>query len=66
MTEEKQTYTIIEYILFKIDRSIAIVGLISIGLSAVFIPEIPETAIKVIAPVVSGLCFYLGARGGKS
>ncbi len=63
--QELQCHTVIEYLLFKIDRTIAIIGLIAIGLYSIFSKDISDTSVKIIASVVTGLSMYLGVRLGN-
>ena len=68
MATEKEPVcrTVLEYMLYKIDRTLAIAGLIAIGLYAIFSSDIPDGAIKVISSVVTGLSMYLGVRLGSN
>jgi hypothetical protein len=63
MDEKKEPYSIKEYILFKLDRNIAIFGLVSLGITALILGT-PETE-KIVSGVVAALAVYLGARGGN-
>ena len=66
MPEEEKTYTVKEYILFKLDRNLAILGLIIIAITSVWMKDVSEAAGKIIAGVVGALAVYLGARGGNN
>jgi hypothetical protein len=61
--DEEQTYSIKEYILFKLDRSIAILGLIALGLWSMY-KGTPET-VQIGMAVVGGLVGYIGGRAGN-
>lgn len=63
MTEEQKNFTIKEYILFKLDRNIAILGLVALGVIALI--HNTDQSEKIVAGVVSALAVYLGARGIK-
>jgi len=63
MEEEPKNYTIQEYILFKLDRNIALIGLIMLGLWAMSL-KTPES-FQIGLAVVSGLVGYVGGRGSK-
>jgi len=63
--EEPKCRTILEYLLFKIDRTLAIVGLIAIGIFSILTSNIPDTSVKIIGSVVTGLSMYLGVRLGS-
>jgi hypothetical protein len=65
VTEETRTYSIKEYILFKLDRNISIVGLIAIAIVSMFLGDISEIASKIASACVGGLCVYIGGRGGN-
>lgn len=58
--------TILEYMLYKIDRTLAIAGLIAIGIFAIYSSKIPDASVKVISSVVTGLSMYLGVRLGSN
>ena len=58
--------TLLEYMLYKIDRTIAILGLIAIGIWAMVVSDMSEPAAKIIGSVVTGLSMYLGVRLGSN
>ena len=60
--EEKQAYTLKEYILYKLDRTIAIMGLILIGIVVIFKSTVSPEASKIINAVLPLLGFYAGVR----
>ena len=62
---EPKCYSLLEYLLFKLDRNIAIAGLIAIAVVAIMVSEISEPASKIISACVGGLCVYIGGRGGN-
>ena len=64
MSEEKVQYSIKEYILFKLDRTIAILGLVGIAVGAMLFKEITEPAAKIVSGVAGALAVYVGGRGG--
>lgn len=57
--------TVLEYMLYKIDRTLAIAGLIAIGIFAILSTKIPDASVKVLSSVVTGLSMYLGVRLGS-
>ena len=61
---EPQKWSIKEYILYKLDRTIAVGGLIIIGIWALY-RGTPET-VQIGMAVVGGLVGYIGGRSGKS
>jgi len=71
--EDPKCYSLLEYLLFKIDRTIAICGLILIALLSMWIgiklglagKDLPESVGSVLSLVVNGLSFYLGVRLGS-
>ena len=65
MEEEPKCYTILEYILFKIDRTIAISGLVVMGLFALWqsTPELSQE--NLVMAIVGGLVGYVGGRSGS-
>ena len=61
--DENPKYTIKEYILFKLDRNIAIIGLVTLGVTALIL-QVPKSD-EIVSGVVAALAVYLGARGTK-
>lgn len=55
--------TISQYLLWKLDRSIAILGLIALGLFGMWIGK--NEAMQVSIAVAGALAGYLGSRTGK-
>jgi len=60
---DEPKHSIIQYILFKVDRTITIVGLIAIAIWALISTEISEIASKIVFGVITALATYLGSRG---
>ena len=58
---ENQGYSIKEYILFKLDRTIALLGLVGLGVSSMLM-DIPEGSQGTLNNVISVLGVYVGAR----
>lgn len=54
--------TITELILYKMDRTIAICGLIAIGIVALSVKVISPTASTVISLIAGGLTTYIGGK----
>ena len=63
MNDKPKIYSIKEYILFKLDRNIAILGLVALGVIG-FIEQ-PSGYEKIVSGIVAALAVYLGARGSK-
>ena len=63
--EELKGYTIPEFLLFKLDRTLAIVGLVAVALTALWVNDISEPAKVVVSGIAGGLGVYLGVRGSK-
>lgn len=59
-------YSIKEYILFKIDRSIALLGMLALGMVSALV-DFPDKspAPGIINNVIIGLGVYVGVRGKK-
>ena len=57
--------TIKEYVLFKLDRNLAIIGLIVIAVLSVLRQDISEGAAKIVASVITAMGMYLGIRLGN-
>lgn len=53
-----------EYILYKLDRSFAILGIIAIAIVAIFTYK-PDLGVTVATGAISGLVGYVGGRTGK-
>ena len=63
--EEKEDYSLRNLILYKLDRTIAVVGMVVIGIWALASSTLPPEASKVAASVISALGVYLGIKGAK-
>jgi hypothetical protein len=63
-TPEVECKTLKEMLLYKMDRNLAVIGAIAIGLTALWIGKGPE-AINIAALVAGGLVSFLGSRSGK-
>ena len=64
MDEIKDTYTTKEYILYKLDRTLAIGGVIAIALLGMAW-LVPEAATQIASAAIGGLVGYVGGRTGK-
>ena len=64
--ETPKCYTILEYILFKLDRTIAVTGLVLLGLYSLYrsTPELSQENLTMA--IVGGLVGYIGGRAGAS
>lgn len=54
--------TAAEIILYKMDRTLAICGLIAIGIVALTVKAIPPTASTTISLIAGGLTTYIGGK----
>lgn len=64
ITQEPDCRTLGEYILYKLDRSIAIIGIIGITMYAMH--TLPgEIAMQIASAGIGGLIGYVGGRTGK-
>ena len=54
--------TATEVILYKMDRTLAICGLVAIGLTALFVESVSPTASNVISLIAGGLTTYIGGK----
>lgn len=59
--EEEKKYSIKEYILFKIDRTVALLGLIGLGVTSI-LGAVPEVSQPTINNIITALSVYVGAR----
>ena len=60
----EECYTTGEYILYKLDRTLAVMGVIAIAITAMFLIERQE-AMQIATAAVGGLIGYIGGRAGK-
>ena len=60
---EIECKTITQYILYKLDRSICVLGLIALGLYGMYIGK--NEAMQISIAVAGALAGYLGSRTGK-
>jgi len=61
--ESKPTWTITEFLLYKLDRNLCIVGLIGLGAWGLWIGT--KESINIAIAAVGALSVYVGSRGGK-
>ena len=59
--EEEKKYSIREYILFKIDRTVELLGLIGLGVTSI-LGAVPEVSQPTINNIITALSVYVGAR----
>ena len=57
-------YTFFEYILFKLDRNVAIVGLVAMGLWSIY--KLTPESIQIANTIAGGLVGYIGGRAGAA
>ncbi len=62
---EQVPKTFREMMLYKMDRTLAIAGLIGIGIVAMVISNLSTTAVQIVTVVGSGLVGYIGGRTAK-
>lgn len=62
--EAPQGYTAKEYVLYKLDRTLAIMGVIAIALLGMAW-LVPEAATQIASAAIGGLVGYVGGRTGK-
>lgn len=60
-TPETECKTTIQYLLYKMDRSMAILGIIAIAVVALFYIQTPE---NIVSAAIGGLVGYVGGRSG--
>ena len=61
---EPVCYKTADYILYKMDRTLAILGIIGIAVVALFIYA-NESAVQIATGAIGGLVGYVGGRTGK-
>lgn len=57
-------YSTTDYILYKLDRTMAIVGIIAIAITAIFVYGGPD-GVQIATGAVGGLVGYVGGRTSK-
>lgn len=62
--KKPKCYTFFEYILFKLDRNIAIFGLVMMGMWAIY--KLTPESIQIANTIAGGLVGYIGGRAGAS
>jgi len=62
--DENEVKTTSQYVLFKLDRTLAVAGIVAIALGAMAFLKIAEAQQVAIAGI-SGLVGYIGGRSGK-
>lgn len=63
-TPEEECRTVGEYILYKLDRTLAILGVIVIALLALYLAKGPDS-MNIATAAIGGLVGYVGGRSGK-
>ena len=63
--EEKENYSLKNLILYKLDRTIAVLGMVAIGICSLIIKDLPPESGKISVAVITGLGVYLGVKGGS-
>lgn len=53
--------TLTQMILYKIDRTLAILGIIVLGIIAMTV-KVPETAVQIVNGAIGALAVYIGGR----
>lgn len=61
---EPVCYEPIDYLLYKMDRTLAIIGIIGIAVVALFIYA-NDSAVQIATGAIGGLVGYVGGRTGK-
>lgn len=57
--------TVGEMLIYKLDRTLAIVGVIVLGIWAMTAKDIPPAATQITTVAIGGLVTYIGGRTGK-
>ena len=68
MSDEQQGipegYSTSDYVLYKLDRTLAIAGIIAIAITAIFVYGGPD-GVQIATGAVGGLVGYVGGRASK-
>ena len=59
--EEIVPKTAVEYLLYKLDRTLAIVGVIGIALASIYLGKAPDS-MQIATAAIGGLVGYVGGR----
>lgn len=62
--KEPECRTLAEYVLYKLDRTVAILGIIVIALVALWMGKAPDS-LQIAVAAIGGLVGYVGGRSGK-
>ena len=62
--EEAECRSIGEFILYKVDRTLAILGVVAIAMLALYMAKGPES-MNIATAAIGGLVGYVGGRSGK-
>lgn len=64
VVENDECRSIGEFILYKVDRTLAILGVIAIALLALYLAKGPDS-MNIATAAIGGLVGYVGGRSGK-
>lgn len=64
MADEEECKSIGEFILYKVDRTLAILGVIAIAMLALYLAKGPDS-MNIATAAIGGLVGYVGGRSGK-
>ena len=56
---------IFHMVVYKLDRNLAIAGIIVLGLTAILVKSINSTAAQIATTAIGALAVYIGGRGKK-
>jgi amino acid permease len=62
--EDPICHTVTEYILFKLDRNFAVLGIVAIAIASIFYFKGSE-GVQIVSGAVGGLVAYISGRSGK-
>ncbi len=62
--ESPESVSIREYILYKLDRTIAVVGIVVIAIAALYLGKTPDN-MNIVSAAIGGLVVYVSGRSGK-
>lgn len=64
MADDEECKSIGEFILYKVDRTLAILGVIAIAMLALYMAKGPDS-MNIATAAIGGLVGYVGGRSGK-
>lgn len=65
MSDKEDNFSLGQYLLYKLDRSTAIVGIIAIAVTALFVYAPKAEGVQIASNAIAGLVGYIGGRAAS-